>query len=242
MRECDRTRALLAPALYDELGEEEARRLRAHLDACPTCAAELAESRDLLARLSPDLLRPSPEARARLLEELRVKTAVGLERPRWRPTWQQALVGAVCLALVVWLALRVPTSRERQRGRRCGSVPAGDALRPRPAAAARPGGGFSGGADGYVRLALDALRGSRWLRSIGCRHGLGEAGGVTPLPDGSDALRGERPLPRPHLPGAGAGGGSHRRRDGSDGRRGQGAVAVHHRRPGQASACSRRLA
>jgi|WetSurMetagenome_2_1015567.scaffolds.fasta_scaffold101298_2 hypothetical protein len=112
MRECDRMRALLAPALYDELGEEEARRLHAHLDACPTCAAELAESRDLLARLSPDLLRPSPEARARLLEELRAKTAAGLERPRWRPTWQQALVGAVCLALVIWLALRLPTSRD----------------------------------------------------------------------------------------------------------------------------------
>jgi anti-sigma factor (TIGR02949 family) len=97
---CDEALDLLDPWLDGDLPPEEAGRLRAHLDRCPACAAELA----LAGRIQRELRAlPQPDCPPELIQRV-VRTGRGEIVPfpsRTRTTRMRIAAAAAVLALAV---------------------------------------------------------------------------------------------------------------------------------------------
>ena len=119
---CKRYAALLAPYSENALSERDGARVRAHLDACPACRAEMATLREI-----STLLRahkpPAPEPAADLWGRIQAEIAPAPARVRPRPTgWRAGLAlpvaGLAAAALVVGAVVRPwagPVSPVRDR-------------------------------------------------------------------------------------------------------------------------------
>jgi hypothetical protein len=97
--------------LLDELGELPVNRrqaLRAHVDACGSCAAELAELRRMMDELAP--ARPGDDGAdfsARALAAARATPQAGRKATRrWRPAWALGTGTLAVAAAAVWLVVR----------------------------------------------------------------------------------------------------------------------------------------
>ena len=104
---CERFDEAIALHATGELSGAERDGLLAHLGGCDRCAAELEETRALLAELSADSPRLSPERErtfaARVAGELRAGQAAAARRRR---RLLPAAVGALALAAALVIALR----------------------------------------------------------------------------------------------------------------------------------------
>lgn len=105
---CTIARETIGPYLDGELMPETRTELEAHLQACPTCAAELQAQRDLFAEL--DRFRPAAEARPPA--ELWTAVADRLDAPqptrhaaRFIRLWRRPLAAAASLALLIGMGV-----------------------------------------------------------------------------------------------------------------------------------------
>ncbi len=112
---CAITVERLAEYLADELDERAAAEMRAHLDGCAACRAEEAELAPVLGMLARDAAANVPDPGEPYWKDFagRVRTRRAREAvpaaPRRR--WGARLAWAASIALVVGLAMRVPTVR-----------------------------------------------------------------------------------------------------------------------------------
>jgi anti-sigma factor RsiW len=113
MTECDAFRRLISPFLDGELVGEDRTAFQAHVAACPSCRASLAEERAVVLAVKDAL--PLYEAPGRLREAV---TGLLGARPARRPPWRTALAAgaaAAVLAGAVWIARTGgPVSGERE--------------------------------------------------------------------------------------------------------------------------------
>ncbi|BCJ34194.1 hypothetical protein Athai_16970 [Actinocatenispora thailandica] len=113
----DPAHTLIGPYVLDALDEADRAVVRAHLDECPTCAAEVAELRGTAARLA-DAATAVPPSRLRdaVLAEVRhtrqEPPAARDRRPVGRPRWRWA--GAAAAAVVLVLAAVLGTYAVQQ--------------------------------------------------------------------------------------------------------------------------------
>jgi len=88
-------------ALDGALSREEERRLRAHLQECPTCATLWEEMRGVSGLFErPPLLAPPPLLAARVMRRIE-------RRERWR-TWVRRLTVALLVLILLTTALSLP--------------------------------------------------------------------------------------------------------------------------------------
>ena len=110
-------RDLVLDLAYGELPEREARRLRAHLETCADCRAELERIEGTRRLMSALPLEAAPERGERILLAA-AREAAGRARPRWRvPGW---LAGSLALAatvvVVTAVSLRIAGESAGPRG------------------------------------------------------------------------------------------------------------------------------
>lgn len=113
MTHCRRVRPLIGPYLYHDLDDRERSLVDSHLQACARCRAEVASCRDLVARLPQTLPAPTPQARARILQQVESRIAASARRPApslpVQPGWRLAFAGAAAaLLLGLWIGSHLP--------------------------------------------------------------------------------------------------------------------------------------
>ena len=119
MRPCWKNRKTLAWLALGELGEEEAGKLRAHLQSCDPCRERFEELSGIAQELSsPPLapeLQPRPSFHRGLVAALREQHSQSscdlFATPLWRPVPNWAAALAVCLVLVAAFLLWSPSTR-----------------------------------------------------------------------------------------------------------------------------------
>ncbi len=103
----DTYREQLLDLAYGELGKGEARALRAHLDGCPECRAELARMTSTRSAMSALGEEPAPERGEAVLLAAAREAAQARRRP-WLPTWVWGTsIGVVGVAAVALVAVRL---------------------------------------------------------------------------------------------------------------------------------------
>jgi len=125
-------RDLVLDLAYGELPEREARRLRAHLEACADCRSELERIEGTRRLMSALPLEQAPERGERILLAA-AREAAGRARPRWRmPGW---LAGSLALAATVVVVTVVSIRIARESAGPLGAGHDPNALLPTPAPA-----------------------------------------------------------------------------------------------------------
>jgi len=117
---CHRTRRLMGPYLYGDLRGKELRFVEGHLAICSECRAEVAAAESAVAQVPRTALRPSDDARSRILAGVDRRATEFLTARQSRPgfgwlrTWGLA---AAALVLGLFVGYHLPRDLTPPPGR-----------------------------------------------------------------------------------------------------------------------------
>ncbi|MGH7542738.1 MAG: zf-HC2 domain-containing protein, partial [Gemmatimonadota bacterium] len=110
MTRCEEIQPLLYPWLDDELGDERAALVAAHLEACPECERRAAAERRFLERICEAGREAAPADLRSRIEDILAGGDTGGDRDpavaAVRPGWRRWLVPAIAATAVLLLVLR----------------------------------------------------------------------------------------------------------------------------------------